>query len=235
MSSSAKKNQSLITRFTLDSVEWRVHVPPEEVEIVDLLQSGWFRSADNPEFVVKAFPTLRIKEEYKLRAYQFIEGGNGNGMVWAIPSHSELPRVEDCELLKKYFLTPPRPLNAFEDKMMAIDGNRSPLSYLQAAIAYHELNEFGAMWHGVSWGQDEMIYVESLPLGNEFGEAEDALDIVEPHFFYNDTGHPTVVFHTINNIITKKLLRYTHVFSMDDYTMTATVNQLAEGGYGIIF
>lgn len=41
--------------------------------------------------------------------------------------------------------------------MEAIEGDKSPLSYLQAAICFHELKEFGVMWHGVSWGFNNIL------------------------------------------------------------------------------
>jgi len=46
-------------------------IPPE----------GWSKSAVDPMRLLAVFSSLRIKEGYVLRAYQFREGGNGNGFV----------------------------------------------------------------------------------------------------------------------------------------------------------
>ncbi|WP_176527460.1 hypothetical protein [Peribacillus butanolivorans] len=42
--------------------------------------------------------------------------------------------------------------------MQVIEGDKTPLSYLQAAIVYHELNEFGAIWHGTTG--EEMLFCQ---------------------------------------------------------------------------
>lgn len=41
--------------------------------------NGWRKSYDYPERVIRSFSRLRVKEEFKLKAYQFVEGDNGNG------------------------------------------------------------------------------------------------------------------------------------------------------------
>ena len=37
--------------------------------------------------------------------------------------------------------------------MQAIDGDGSLRSYFEASILARELAEFGAIWHGISWGE----------------------------------------------------------------------------------
>jgi hypothetical protein len=86
-----------------------------------------------------------------------------------------------CSVRGFFFLSPPKPDCAFDDFMEAIEGDKSPLSYLQAAICLHELNEFGAMWHGISWGQDRI-----LPLDDdeyfESSSIKEYLETIEPWF-----------------------------------------------------
>ena len=52
---------------------------------------GWSKSQVEPVEVLKAFPALRLKKGFVLRAYQFREGGNGNAVVWAMPEESPFP------------------------------------------------------------------------------------------------------------------------------------------------
>lgn len=71
--------------------------------------AGWSISAENPEDIIHGFSQLKIKKEYKLRGYQYFSGGNGNGIVWAIPASEELPHPDFCDRLDEMFLGPPKP------------------------------------------------------------------------------------------------------------------------------
>ena len=46
---------------------------------------GWCRRPDDPAKILAMFGGLGLKTGFVLRAYQFIQGGNGNGVVWALP------------------------------------------------------------------------------------------------------------------------------------------------------
>ncbi|MBE5394934.1 hypothetical protein [Brevibacillus borstelensis] len=200
---------------------------------------GWIKSPFNPECIVKGFSHLRIKDGYKLRAYQYTDGANGNGIVWAIPVDAELPDPNESQRLEEHFLSAPKPSIAFDDFMQVIEGDKTPISYLQASIVYHELNEFGAAWHGTEWGRDIILPIqesESQSTSNyEWEMIEDEPEIIDPHFYYDNEGNPTVVFYTINDIGTVTLNRYVHTFSQSDYTMRVERSCIATAGPGIIF
>ncbi|MGV3263459.1 hypothetical protein [Cytobacillus pseudoceanisediminis] len=218
--------------------------------------AGWSISAENPEDIIHGFSQLKIKKEYKLRGYQYFSGGNGNGIVWAIPASEELPHPDFCDRLDEMFLGPPKPEIALADFMGAIEGDRSPLSYLQAAIAWHELHEFGAMWHGCSWGQDRILpftddYKEEMLSEIDDPDADSSIEdylnfihpwdelkeipaILNPHFFYQK-GKPTVVFYTINDIGYYKLSRYIHTFEKESYIQMVQRQEIGAGDGGIIF
>ncbi|WP_214825553.1 hypothetical protein [Exiguobacterium algae] len=206
--------------FTLEDTKPETAIEeasPKEREM-RVYSNGWRKSYDDPERVIRAFSRLRVKEEFKLEAYQFVEGDNGNGVVWAIPAEQSLPEPEACERLTEYFLSPPKPRVALDDFMEAIEGDASPLSYLQAAIAYHELHEFGAMWHGVSWWEFEILTSDNT-YEWEFTEGYSMPDLMDPHFYYNSAGKPVVVFHTLNPIGSASLSRYEHTFESNRYGM----------------
>ncbi|WP_236035122.1 hypothetical protein [Alkalihalobacterium elongatum] len=206
-----------------------------EMEVEYEQNFGWSKSIGNPEMVILGFSQLRIKEGYKLRAYQYTEGGNGNGIVWAIPSEKELPDPRECEILEDFFLSPPKPEFALSDFMAVIDGDKSPLSYLQASIVYHELHEYGAMWHGVSWGRDMILPHNNILSEYEWEMEEEEPKIIEPHFYYNTEGNPVVIFHTINDIGVVTFNRYEHIFSKGDYTLSVNKKCIATADGGIIF
>ncbi|KWW21726.1 hypothetical protein AS888_04240 [Peribacillus simplex] len=240
------KQKFCIQRFTSYATKPNLILESKQVEKYDDKDEhfhGWYRTPENPESIVKGFSHLSIQNGYKLRAYQFSDGGgNGNGIVWAIPEEKELQDSADCERLDE-FLSPPKPANALSDYMQVIEGDKTPLSYLQAAISYHELKEFGAQWHGTSWGrnvilpQQEESGEESFGryIYNEWEMIEEEPEIKEPYFYYSKEGNPVIVFQTINDIGTVTWNKYVHVFSKDDYTLKVEQTCIATGGCGIIF
>lgn len=118
--------------------------------------SGWSRSSGDPEAIVDATKVLRVKPRYKLVAYQYRAGGNGNGVVWALPANVDPPPPELCETLDDQFANPPRPAEAVHP-MDVIEGDASPWSYLAASLLARQFLEYGAMWHGIGWGTHEII------------------------------------------------------------------------------
>jgi hypothetical protein len=97
------------------------------IEMDDEFDCGWFKSPANPELIVKGFSQLRIKDGYKLQAYQYSDGSNGNGVVWAIPANMDLPEPDECDQIDEHFLSAPKPSFALNDFMQAIDGDQTPL------------------------------------------------------------------------------------------------------------
>jgi hypothetical protein len=235
------KQKYEIQRFSIHATKPNLIVDMNELVGTDDQGFGWSKSSGNPENIVKGFSQLCIKERYKLRAYQYAEGGNGNGIVWAIPSNKELPDPKECNRLEEFFLSPPKPEFALEDFMEVLEGDNSSLSYLQASIAYHELHEYGALWHGVSWGRDvilpadEDMEIRSYHYEWEFEEGESEPEIVDPHFYYNEEGNPIVVFYTINDIGKVTLNRFEHIFNKNNYTLSVNRTCIATAGAGIIF
>jgi hypothetical protein len=229
------KEKFEIVRFPIHATRPNLIVeskPVEDFDVFTMFEEGWFKSHENPESIVMSFSHLRIKEGYKLRAYQFRSGGNGNGLVWAIPTDKTLPNPERYD-----FFSDLRPEYALTDFMEALEGDKTPMSYLQASIVFHELHEFGALWHGVSWGRDVILPMsENEPLGTYKWEMlEQEPDIIEPYFYINSEGNPVVVFHTINDIGTVTFNRYVHIFSKDDYIVEVEQTCIATADGGIIF
>ena len=118
--------------------------------------AGWSRSAGDPTAIVDATEILGVRPGYKFVAYQYRAGGNGNGIVWALPDSAPFPEPYECEVLEDEFANPPRPADALPP-MDAIEGDGSPWSYLAASLLAREFLEYGAMWHGIGWGTHEII------------------------------------------------------------------------------
>lgn len=105
----------------------------------------WSKSIVDPMKVLAVFTPLWVKDGYVLRAYQFREGGDGRGVVWAMPVDADFPEPCDCKKDRKRALQPPRPPAALDNEMEAIDGDGSPWSYLCDSLLGRELWSFGAI------------------------------------------------------------------------------------------
>ena len=123
----------------------------------DDLPAGWTKSPIDAMDLLASFPALRLRDGHILVAYVFREGGNGNGIVWAIPEHVGFPSPDECVAVEDAILSPPRPAGALDDLMSAVDGDGTPWSYLSGSIFAREAAEFGAQWHGTNWGDHEIL------------------------------------------------------------------------------
>lgn len=141
-----------VKRFTAKTIkQWRERAA-EISALPEGTPEGWSKSRVDPKKVLDLFPRLRLRKGYVLRAYVYRSGGNSSGFVWALPEDAEYPVPADCPRLESHFLKPPKPFDALDDIMEAIEGDDVPEAYLQASIFRREIREFGAGWHGVRWG-----------------------------------------------------------------------------------
>ena len=59
---------------------------------------GWSKSETDMSHMLIAFQPLSVKPGVVLRAFQFREGGNGTGIVWALPTDADFPEPARCPL-----------------------------------------------------------------------------------------------------------------------------------------
>ena len=77
---------------------------------VENAPEGWSISGADPMGVLRAATSIWVKPGYVLRAYQFREGGNGNGFVYAVPEAEPFPEPRECRARDaSHFLGPPVP------------------------------------------------------------------------------------------------------------------------------
>jgi len=118
---------------------------------------GWSVCSIDPRQLLAIFDSLRLKEGFALRAYQFKEGGNGNAFVYAMPADRPLPEPRECPTDDSRFLAPPIPMGSLDDFMEAIEGDGTLWSYLSASLMSREMSEIGAMWHGAGWSTHRLL------------------------------------------------------------------------------
>jgi hypothetical protein len=130
------------------------------------LPPGWSLASFDPNILFDAFNRLQLRKGFQLAAYQFCDGGNGNGFVFAIPARRWLPdpppsgcRFDWSPSGAPVFCSPEQSLPEWvhADVERFLEGDGSPLSYFQAGIFMRELREMGAYWHGCSWSTHEVL------------------------------------------------------------------------------
>jgi len=222
-------------------------------EVPEKTPLGWSRSPLNPSQLVSLFRPLQLNPKYQLKAYQFKEEqGNGNAFVWAMPKQAEFPLPEDCPVVLTHFLQPPKPPEALDDYMEAINGDGSPASYLAASLLGRELREFGALWHGMNWTTH--VVLDADPWKNPPPEEENPLFPIdrpqddarsfqwkEPRpqnwqpVIETSPDSVKVTFYTFSPLDQQRIYRHVDYYRPGSYRFTSLSKIIAEAEGGIAF
>ncbi|SIS42868.1 hypothetical protein [Salimicrobium flavidum] len=121
----------------------------------------------------------------------------------------------ECREKEVYAISP----NQKKEQMMkGIIGDESPLSYIQAASCYHQLNNNIAGLDFV-WEEEAVIddtYVTMLHyLG--FWPFGDLSRSMNPLFFYDSLHHPVVIFFTYHREVKNTIVKHIHRFDYEGY------------------
>ena len=135
--------------------EHRFETPKEEEP------QGWSLSPINPAVAFAHLSHLKLQKGWKLVGYEFVSGGNGNGgslrcsRIEQLDLSSCIP--SDKEVVPGVVLATPRPRGP-QNASWTQSNQTEPLrAYVQASLLYRELEEFGARWHGCSWGANTIL------------------------------------------------------------------------------
>lgn len=126
------------------------------------LQGHWFVSTVNPGAALLKLPGLQVKPEFRLISYLYREEQDGVGLVLAVPEPlSTMAQLEKALRKSGTLAQPPKPEGALPHFMEAIQGDRSPLSFLIASVLRRELQEFGATGKRCVWRHHR--FIDSIP------------------------------------------------------------------------
>ncbi len=211
---------------------------------------GWSKSRVDPGKLVQIFAPLQLRKGYVLRAYVFREEGNGNGVVWAMPNDANFPAPKDCPTLENHLLKAPKPWDALDDPMEAIEGDGSAWSYLAASLLRRELREFGAMGHGGNWATHFLLDYDPWRNG---APSDDASPLERPTSKPDqwkrlgpqptqwgpqvrmDNDEVTVSFHTYSGLEKQAIYRHTDTYRPGKYRAKVGQEKIAEGPAGYLF
>lgn len=216
----------------------------EATQVPENTPPGWSKSRVDPDLLIGIFAPLRLRQGFVLRAYQFKEEGNGNGMVWALPKDAEFPEPKDCPVLESHMLKAPKPSEALDDVMEAIEGDDSAGAHLAASLLRRQFSEFGALWHGCRWTTHTVLDGDPWKAG-PLREDESPLDRPEskPQEWQWQEEQPkswgplvrvekdrvTVMFYTYCAVGKEGIYRHTDVYRRGKYRARVEEKKIAEG------
>jgi hypothetical protein len=217
---------------------------------------GWSKSDTDPEQLLEVFAALRLRPGLTLRAYQYSAGRNGNGIVYAMPADAPFPEPRRCtegpfSPVPGVVLETPRPPNALEELMEAIEGDGSPWSYLSASLFAREAREFGALWHGAIWsdvavlggdpwaeapdqGPSQTDYNRPRTPRSEWEWKAESPEDWRPRVRGREDG-VEVAFTTFTALDRESLWQHVDRYGTAGYSFAEAGYEIASGGRGFIY
>mgnify|MGYP005843512997 CR=1 FL=1 len=218
-----------VTTFAVAELLRIVELAREAGEASPNGPAGWSKSEVDPAALLAAFPALRLREGFALRAYRFRKGEHGNGVVWALPSDLPFPEPADCPKVEDLPLRPPRPAGALHP-MAAVAGDGSALAYLSASLLARELAEWGALGRGRQWRTHALIGAE--PAGTwQWLKAKPADWRPQVR---GAEGLVTVTFYTRSDLGREAIHRHLDTYAPGSYVPSAREQRIAQGGAGYL-
>ena len=167
-----------------------------------------------------------------------------------MPEDADFPAPMDCPALENHLLKAPKPWDALDDPMEAIEGDGSAWSYLAASLLRRELREFGAMWHGGNWATHFLLDDDPWKNG---APSDDASPLERPTSKADqwkwlgprptqwgpqvrmDNDQVTVTFHTYSGLEKQAIYRHTDTYRAGKYRAKVEQEKIAEGPEGYLF
>jgi hypothetical protein len=215
---------------------------------LEKIPEGWSKAAPNPMRLLAKFKHLKIAKGLILHAYQYQSGGNGNGLVFAMPRNAEVPDPCDHNGRDHSLFEPPLPVAALSDFMKAVEGDGTPESYVSASIFRREASELGAMWHGCEWSTHSILFTDPFEKATSrrkkyepglFDEAHWKWKSPQPNIwtpaFQTINGKPVVTFHTYSGLGRDSIVQHTDRFAKRNMSFKTNRKVIALGPGGIVF
>jgi hypothetical protein len=205
------------------------------------LHPGWSLASYDPNLLFDAFPCLRLRDGFWLASYQFVEGGNGNGFIFAIPIRRSLPEPPEggfdfdwspsgVRIFRSDALYLPEWVHADFERF--IEGDGSPLSYFQASIFIRELREMGSLWHGCSWSTHDVLTSASQIAKQKWMWREKKPSDFRPAVRQNSSGSRHVVFYSHTGLRQEQIVMHKDTYTAGyEFEAEDEVVALGEGGY----
>ena len=210
--------------------------------LLEAMPAGWSVATYDPNLLFDAFPRLQLRDGFRLAAYQYYDGGNGNGFAFAIPADKWLP--EPAEGLDFGWSSSGAPILISAGHALPewvhyevaqfLEGDGSPLSYFQASIFMRELQEMGAFWHGCSWSTHEVLTSAAQIPKQKWQWQEKRPREWRPTVQQNPFGLWQVVFYSHTGLEQERIVLHRDTFE-EGYQFSTEEKTIALGEGGYIF
>ncbi len=154
----------------------------------------WFVSASNPGAALLKLPGLRLAADTRLISYLYRLQDSGIGATWAVPEDCSTTAHLEKALEASDRTRAPQPLGALGDLMDAVEGDRSPASFVVASILRRELREFGALGKACNWSYHHIV--STLPIKVQWQWRIDTPKDLSPKVRIFPDGRAVIEFFT---------------------------------------
>lgn len=205
---------------------------------------GWSKSKIPLEAAVGLVPTLSLRPGHRLIAYQHRDGEEGQGVVWAVPESAGHPEPRGLPTVDRGGLAAPRPPEAADDPIAALELDGTPLAHAHAWLLRRELAEAGASGAAVDWSFHTLV--DRLPWEmpeQPWPEASPAADWtfpagapteLAPTVSLSGSGRATITVWTWTALGGERLIRHVTVHHADGTRASHRAEIVGTGGPGVV-
>jgi hypothetical protein len=216
--------------------------PPDSVDSLgDLFERGgftnttemaraksWVVSTVNPASALIKLPGLQLKSGVRLVSYLY-RSQAGAGIVWAVPeamaTTAQLEAaIQPCSSIAHV----PKPMHVISPLMEAIEGDRSPISFLAASLFRREVQEFGAMGDRRSWSHHRLL--DAIPTDSHWQWSSQPPKDLLPKVKITADGQGIVEFFSCRLVTPYTLYRHIDQYRLDTYDAKSLAQAIGRKG-----
>lgn len=180
------------------------------------IEGRWFLSSVNPGEALLRLPGLGVKPGFRLVTYLLRTKDGGIGHSCAVPEHLSCTVQLEAALTEgTEWHYPPFPEGALQQIMEAIDGDRSPLSFLLASLWRRELQELGTAGKDRQWGHHRLI--ETVPQRVKWRWKEEGFQDLAPKVKILPDQRAAIEFFSARVVKPYALYRHMDIYEATSY------------------
>lgn len=205
---------------------FRLPGPTRASDLDPNLEGRWFVSSIDPGAALLQLKGLRVKPGMRLVPYLVRTPRGGVGHICAVPEGSSTTQFLESALPEgTEWHYPPFPEGSLNNTMLALEGDRSALSYVIASILRREMEEFGATGRDRQWSQHRIV--SSLPKQVQWRWKGKSPQNFSPKVKVMDDGQAAVEFFSCRTAKPFALFRHFDRYDGESYLATSKDDAIA--------
>ncbi|MBW4695484.1 MAG: hypothetical protein KME27_27360 [Lyngbya sp. HA4199-MV5] len=198
----------------------------EEATHAPNTRGEWFISAANPGAVLMKLPGLNLKPDMRLVSYLHRQPEEGVGVIWAVPEAlSTTAQLEKALTASGDRTHPPHPEGALPSVMEAIEGDRSPASFMIASLLRRELGEFGRLGKACHWSHHRLV--GAIPAQVQWQWKVETPKDLSPKVLLFPDGRAAIEFFSCRIVPPVALFQHIDQYSDQQYKATVVDRNIA--------